>query len=405
MRIQVFGLLCIGLVVACSGGGPKSADAGFSCPSGLTDCGGVCVDTDIDGANCGVCGTSCDAGEVCNGAGVCELTCQSGLIDCGGTCTDPNTDRAFCGATGDCMAANAGTACDAGEVCNGSGVCELSCQSGFIDCGGTCIDPNTDELFCGATGDCLVGNAGMACGSGELCNGAGSCELSCQAGLIDCGGTCTDTQIDPDNCGMCNIMCDEVEACAAGNCMPLANIDSCKAYFDAGQNTNGTFIIDPDGIGPLPERSVYCDMDAGGHTVFSQTHDWGEWGAGMTIVMRDRLTDDVGTEADWIASCQLFGKARYTGGWKNTGQTYSLPQYNVYADSQNWWNNHAKEVFPSVDHNGILILQDSLSLSCWAHYAEAGSLQSFGSPTGGGFAFCRGGNTAAKRYHIYLCLP
>jgi len=46
-----------------------------------------------------------------------------------------------------------------------------------------------------------------------------------------------------------------------------------------------------------------------------------------------------------------------------------------------------------------------VSPGCWAWYAEAGSLQSLGSPAGAGYAFCRGGDTATLRYHIYLCLP
>lgn len=169
--------LALGLVffVGCGDDGGNTADAGFSCPPGLVDCGGTCVDPNTDESFCGAgsdCttnpGTTCAAGEVCN-SGTCELTCQSGLIDCNGTCVDPNTDEAYCGAGPDCST-NPGTACAPGELCNGSGSCELSCQTGLVDCNGTCIDPNTSQTYCGAGADCST-NPGTTCAPGELCNG------------------------------------------------------------------------------------------------------------------------------------------------------------------------------------------------------------------------------------------
>jgi len=134
-------------------------------------------------------------------------------------------------------------------------------------------------------------------------------------------------------------------------------------------------------------------------------HGWGEWGAGMNIVVRDTLSATVGTINEWDNSCAIFGKTKYVGSWKNNGGTYSLTNFTVYADSKDYWDNYLQKVFPGVTYAQILILQDSLSPVCWAWYAEAGSLQSLGSPVGGGYAFCRNGDTATLRYHIYLCLP
>jgi hypothetical protein len=217
---------CGGCGTACAtdeycSSGTCTAAGTDACATGQTECGGLCASTDTDRNNCGACGTVCTDGEVCDGAGVCALSCQSGLIDCNGTCVDPNTDEAFCGASGDCQGGNAGTACAAGETCDGAGTCALSCQSGLIDCNGTCIDPNVNTAFCGATGDCAGGNAGTACGAGEKCNGAGVCALSCQTGYSLCGGNCVD-----DNLGMveCNNACidpatDEGFCGASGTCM------------------------------------------------------------------------------------------------------------------------------------------------------------------------------------------
>jgi hypothetical protein len=209
------------VVVACSG-----SEAGTSCGPGQTLCGDLCVDLQSDRANCGGCGLACAAGQNCNGAGVCEVSCQAGLVNCGGKCIDPKQDRNFCGAKDDCQAANAGKACAAGEVCNGTGVCETSCQEGLIACGGKCIDPKQDRNFCGATGDCQGANAGSVCASGRICNGAGVCDLSCQPSLLDCNGTCVDPQSNPSFCGAtgdcaganAGKACAATEACSAGVC-------------------------------------------------------------------------------------------------------------------------------------------------------------------------------------------
>ena len=38
-----------------------------ACPTGLTNCGGICADLDFDNANCGACGVVCDANYSCQG--------------------------------------------------------------------------------------------------------------------------------------------------------------------------------------------------------------------------------------------------------------------------------------------------------------------------------------------------
>jgi cysteine-rich repeat protein len=54
----------------------------FTCPQGQTDCAGTCVDAQTNNANCGICGTVCNAnaGQVCN-AGNCINTRGTGLHD------------------------------------------------------------------------------------------------------------------------------------------------------------------------------------------------------------------------------------------------------------------------------------------------------------------------------------
>ena len=98
-------------------------------------------------AGCGSIVPSEDCGELCG-------VCPPGQIACGGQCINPLTDDDFCGASADCEGTNAGAACAAPDHCNGAGVCGPHCQDGFVACDGTCINPMTDDNFCGASGDC-----------------------------------------------------------------------------------------------------------------------------------------------------------------------------------------------------------------------------------------------------------
>ena len=206
-----------------------------TCQAGLIACGGTCVDPLTSNSFCGAssdcagenAGETCDPGEVCS-AGSCALTCQQGLLDCGGTCIDPQTDRTFCGASADCQGANAGETCDPGELCS-AGSCGLSCQQGLVDCNGTCVDPQSDRAFCGASADCQGQNAGETCGPSEVC-ADGSCELSCPQGQIVCDDSCTDPLTDHDHCGAsgdclgpnAGETCGATEACFNGSCVMVA---------------------------------------------------------------------------------------------------------------------------------------------------------------------------------------
>ncbi len=193
-RAGLFAALAL-LAAACSSPAEQPP-----CPGTQTLCGDVCVDVMTDRDSCGACGHACDAGEVCNGSGQCELSCQAGLTECDGTCTDTDSDRANCGACGH--------ACDAGEICNGAGQCELSCQAGLSECDDACTNTDTDRLNCGG--------CGHVCADGEVCDGAGQCDLVCPPGLTECNGSCVDTDFDRDNCGACGTTCGAGEICSAG---------------------------------------------------------------------------------------------------------------------------------------------------------------------------------------------
>ena len=158
--------------------------------AGLTDCGGVCVDTVTDPANCGGCGGVCGTGwscvsGVCLGeappAGVSLIDCAAqGQTDCGGFCTDLAADSANCG--------TCGNSCPLGGYCEG-GVCKgVFCMGGQTDCGGYCADLLNDPANCGAchnfcdSGTCSGGSCAPICfGGGSVCTE----DYECCSG--DCG--------------------------------------------------------------------------------------------------------------------------------------------------------------------------------------------------------------------------
>ena len=223
------------------------------CPEPLAECAGFCVDTASDAANCGGCGIACDAGEVCDGSGACAVSCQRGFALCGGTCIDPMTSQTFCGASGDCEGGNAGAACAPGEVCAG-GSCATECQAGFVLCDGVCIDPMISNAFCGADRDCNGGFAGVACAPGQICS-AGVCDLTCQPGQVACGGVCTDPTISNVFCGATGDCLEDNAgvACGAGT---ICSGGECAANCQAG-------FLDCDGrcVDPLTDN-VFCGASA-----------------------------------------------------------------------------------------------------------------------------------------------
>ncbi|MEO7113285.1 MAG: hypothetical protein ABI183_22790 [Polyangiaceae bacterium] len=154
----------------------NGADAGVDAGRGGIP---FCATLSTDDENCGACGNVCAAGEACSD-GACQLTCGATETACnsgdGGTnetdggaayCANFQTDNANCGACG--------RSCDPGQMCNNGG-CGTTCEADLVQCGSSCVDPNSSTMYCGATADCNVdaGTTGHACAPSEACS-AGVC--------------------------------------------------------------------------------------------------------------------------------------------------------------------------------------------------------------------------------------
>ena len=129
------------------------------------------------------------AAGTCNGSGTCPaatsesctFVCISGTGVCGGSC---NPGDLRCGTTGAREQCSSGgqykaNACPSGQVCSGAGSC--GCASGTTTCPGAtgCFDTNSDKSHCGASCN--------SCGTGDTSLLRGKC-VECTSDANCCGG-------------------------------------------------------------------------------------------------------------------------------------------------------------------------------------------------------------------------
>lgn len=150
------------------------------CPPGTQDCGGTCV-AQNDPNNCGACGTVCaDPTPAClfdlgTGLASCQSNCPTGQTQCGASCVNTQADNANCGGCG--LSCGGGSSCLMGACSCGS---LTDCDP--TDTGLACADLTSSRDHCGACGN--------ACATGEACvtsGGTTSCQVATPTGLrVDC---------------------------------------------------------------------------------------------------------------------------------------------------------------------------------------------------------------------------
>ncbi|GAB5388232.1 MAG: hypothetical protein Alpg2KO_12000 [Alphaproteobacteria bacterium] len=181
---------------------------------------------------------------------------------------------------------------------------------------------------------------------------------------------------------------------------------SCKAILDAGESTgDGTYSIDPDGAGPLGQITVECNMDDGGRTMLARTQTWGAQGS-RYVIFTDMVTAMLGNTTAWDMACSHHGKTRYTGSYEESGRSYADSSLGHYTAARSFTNDVIMTYVSSTVESDLLVLH-SHQTNCWAHENEANAMQAF-DPSGGSgsiYSYCRNGDQANKRYHIYICNP
>ena len=185
-----------GAPIARDAGAVVLADGG-SCPTGLIQCSGRCVDPSSDVAHCGGCDVACGLGVACISG---RCVCAPGDPSCGGV---GNPDG--CG----------GVRCGDAQYCVSD---RCLCRPGLTEVRGRCVDLQSDPDHCGTPGRVCP----------DVCAG-GTCQTRCRPDQRECDGACVTLAIEPLHCGGCGQACDRDELCVAGNCRSYRGTLNCSA--------------------------------------------------------------------------------------------------------------------------------------------------------------------------------
>ncbi|AKV00693.1 hypothetical protein AKJ09_07356 [Labilithrix luteola] len=214
----------------------RFGDIGCGCLDGDLFCPGSfdpCIDAKFNDNNCGACDNACDPGGGgaerypntyygCSASQCGALKCTRHWGDCDSDmvkngCEISLFSRDHCGACGN--------ACPADQDClpDVYGEPKCMCPGNETYCAGECVDLATNRFNCGSCG--YACREGVSLYSSGICT-FGTCSLRCVQGRADCNGNMeddceTDTNSDPQNCGVCGKVCDAIagQACVGGQCV------------------------------------------------------------------------------------------------------------------------------------------------------------------------------------------
>ncbi len=226
----------------CNAGKCEDPAPAGECKANEEKCDDGCHDLNNDPQNCGSCGNDCnkdidpDAPQMVCSNKKCELKCSDEEIICDGKCVDPKTDNHFCGAQNGCSGENAGFVCGDELKCSDSKcICKDTTLSACLGSEGLfCTNPQSDNAHCG----CNASSAGLDCSSlpnteSGSCE-SGSCSITCNLPYVDCNHDASDgceaTLDSVEHCGACDNACftdnTSAAACVQGVCQIECNADA-----------------------------------------------------------------------------------------------------------------------------------------------------------------------------------
>ena len=141
--------------------------------------------------------------------------------------------------------------------------------------------------------------------------------------------------------------------------------------------------------------------------VASATINWGDKTALQAVVVYtvDKGADTLGTINDYSSFCASKSKGYISSeSYPAYGNYYSsaYTSSTIFLTAKNYFDNTVKPSMSEVTYSNLLVMHGS-SANCFAHNANTGSMHAFGGPTGTGYAICRDGDEASKRFHMYIC--
>jgi hypothetical protein len=214
------------LAPTCVGGAPKQAANDADLPDDGNNCtmdvctGGVPSNPYLASS------TACGAGQVCDGMGVCVGCVSSNQCADPGTCKSATCDMGACKNLND----SAGTSCGAAKVCDGGGSCvecvnDAGCTGAKICISGTCTTSCNTGAKDGTETDVDCGGLCQAnCGLGKGCKNNNDCisnlctNLKCAASAPTCFDNIKNgTEADVDCGGTCALKCATGGTCVTGS--------------------------------------------------------------------------------------------------------------------------------------------------------------------------------------------
>ncbi len=223
-----------------------------------------------DADHCGACNYKCSTHIPVNaaldspacGSGNCQYKCATGYVNVGSgktmqtiKCIDPKTDDKYCGATD----SSVGTPCPSGKVCVNSTCVQNSCSGSdetlcYVNGNNTCIKnvKTTNSEHCG-TCNYKCSDHPLQNATSNTCNG-GACQYTCASGYVNVGSgktmqtiKCIDPKTDDQYCGATDSSvgtpCTGGRVCVNSKCLGVcaeSTPNNCfgTCYSDSALSTN-----------------------------------------------------------------------------------------------------------------------------------------------------------------------